>query len=469
MEFRDYLRILKARWLTIVISTFVCATLALGVSLLMTPIYQANAVLYVAAPSANINEAYAAGLFSQQRVKSYTRLASTDVVAQKAIDAMKLNMTSRELASRVSAIPVENTVIITLGVTDDDPVRARNLANGVAIGFAQVVEEFESSAGGGPPGARLEVIQAADTPEDPVSPATQKNVLRGLLVGLGLGMALAVIRDRIDSRIKDRRSLEAVSHTALVGELPFDKDLVERPAIDFADSTSESAEAYRNLRTNLQFLDVDHPPRTILVTSAVPEEGKTTAAINLALALAGAGNTVVLLEGDIRRPRVTKYLGLVSAVGLTTILAGSARLQDVTQPTSHARMSVIGSGPVPPNPSELLGSAAFKSLIEELRSIYDYVIIDAPPVLMVSDAAIVSTIVDGVIFAVRHGRTRREEVGRSMANLKAVGVSPLGAIFTMVPNQKLGAYNEGYYTYYDESGEGASPKRTALVPGRPMR
>ncbi|CAM3597829.1 polysaccharide biosynthesis tyrosine autokinase [Smaragdicoccus niigatensis] len=451
MEFRDYLNILRARWRTIVIAMTAVPLLALGASLLMTPIYQASASLYVwATESDNVNEAYAGTVLSQQKVKSYQYLVTSQAVAERTIADSKLRMTPQELAAKISAVNSLGTVIINLIVSDSDPVVARNLANAAANGFIEVVQEVETPAGGGPPSARVSIIQSAVTPTSPASPNIFKNVELGLLVGLALGLSLAVLRDRLDNRIKSRTQLEKVSQMPQVGQLPYDRALEGKATIDFADARSGSAEAYRTLRTNLQFLDVDHPPRAIVLTSPKPEEGKTTAAINLSICLAEAGNSCLLLEGDIRRPRVTKYMGLVSGVGLTTVLSGRAPVEDVMQQTSYPNLSVIGAGPVPPNPSELLGSQAFKTMLDELKVRFDYVIIDSPPTLLAVDAAILGTVADGVLMIVRHGKVKREELTRSLSNFTAVGATTLGTVLTLVPSKEANAYSDGYYYYYSD-------------------
>ncbi len=175
------------------------------------------------------------------------------------------------------------------------------------------------------------VEQHATTPSTAVSPNTKRNAALGLLVGLLLGIGAAVLRDRLDNTVKDRKTAEDIAGAGLVGTIPLDKARQETAAIVFRDANSGSAEAYREMRTNLQFLDVDNPPRVLVLTSALPSEGKTTTAINTALVLAEAGHSVVLVEGDLRRPRVSKYLGVIGDAGFSTVLAGRAGLDDVLQ------------------------------------------------------------------------------------------------------------------------------------------
>jgi receptor protein-tyrosine kinase len=213
------------------------------------------------------------------------------------------------------------------------------------------------------------------------------------------------------------------------------------------------------MRTNLQFLSVDDPPRVIVVTSSAPSEGKSTTAINLALSLAEAENSVVLVDGDLRRPTVSKYLDLVSAVGFSTVLSGAVPLSDVLQDTKFPRLTVLAAGATPPNPSELLGSHAAKRTLEELRSRFDFVIVDSPPLLAVTDAAVLATNADGALVMTRFGETKHEQLAHAVRSLRDAGANVLGAVFTLVPTSGPGYY--GAYRYnYSYYGESETKTRT---------
>ncbi len=229
------------------------------------------------------------------------------------------------------------------------------------------------------------------------------------------------------------KTLEEITGMGLVGDIPHDKERRSKPAISFENDNSAIAEAFRKLRTNMQFLAVDNPPRVILVTSSGPNEGKTTSAINIALALAEADHTVVLVDGDMRRPSIDKYLDLVGSVGFSTVLSGRATLAEVLQPTKFPGLTVLASGPTPPNPSELLGSLAAKNILDELRKKFDYVILDSSPLLAVTDGAILAANSDGALVMARFGQTKREALSQATGNLRDVGASLLGVVLTMTP------------------------------------
>lgn len=463
MEISDYLRVLRTRWVLAVACTAVAGAVALAISLLTTPTYQSTARLFVSiAGSETANEQYQAGMASQQKVTSYVRLLTGGTVAERAVRAAGVDLTPGQLAAKVEAVTQPDTVLIDVTVSDPSPTMARDLAAAVSEQFVDFSAEIEgggtAGVGAGDAPVTVVVVEPAQVPSLPVSPNISRNMMLGLVIGLLLGIVAAVLRDRLDRTVKDREVLEEVMGAPVVGVVPFDKGLRTNPTLDFGESTSTSAEALRQLRTNLQFLDVDNTPRVLVITSAVPGEGKSTTAVNLALALAEAGHSVVVVEGDLRRPRVGKYLGVIGSVGVSTVLVGQARVEDVVQPTSHVGVDVIAAGPIPPNPSELLGSEAARYLIDELRRRYDYIIIDAPPLLPVTDAAVLSVQADGALIVTRYGHSRRDEVARAVENLTKVSGRVLGAVFTMVPGGKGSAYEYSYYY-------GADPNAPRMAAG----
>lgn len=463
VEIQDYLRILQNRWKIIAITTVVAILGCLGASLMSTPIYEASTRMFVSTSSgASVNEIYQGNLFSQQRVTSYTKLLTGETLAQRTIDKLKLNMSAAELAAQVKATSAPDTVLIDVNVQDTSPERARDIANALSDEFVVMARELETPERGGSPAARVVVEQTAPTPTSPVSPKTLRNLALGAAVGLLLGIAFAVLRDRLDNTVKDRHTVEELAGSALVGTIPFDKERQTQQAINFADTNSSSAESYRELRTNLQFLEVDNPPRVIVVTSSLPSEGKTTTAINIALVLAEGGQNVCLVEGDLRKPRVSKYLGVIGSVGLSTVLAGKANLDAVLQPTQYRGLTVLASGPIPPNPSELLGTATARHALTELRERFDYVIVDASPLLPVTDAAVLTAMSDGALVIARHAETKRDQLSRAVGNLHSVGATILGTIITMTPSRGRGVYEYKYY--YEADTSAPQMQSTSLAP-----
>ncbi|GGC67191.1 polysaccharide biosynthesis tyrosine autokinase [Hoyosella rhizosphaerae] len=452
MDLQEFVRILRNRWRIVTAITAATTLAAIVYSVLSPSIYASTAQLFVSTSSnQSAGELYQGGRFSQERVSSYRQLIMGDALAERAIDSLDLNVGPEYFHNRVLATSAPETVLIDITVRDTDPVLARDIANALAAEFIGMVAELETVTEGTPPPAQVAIVEQAAISENPIAPKRLANIALGFVVGLLIGVGLAIIRDRLDNTIKDRHTLEEVGEIALVGTIPYEKDRVKYPAINFSDTRSAGAEAYRSLRTNLQFLNIDNAPKVITITSCLPGEGKTTSAANIALVLAEAGHTVCLLEGDLRRPRVTKYLGLVQEVGLTTVLAGQATVEEVLQPTSVPGVFVIGSGSIPPNPSELLSSAHARQVIEELREQFDYVVIDAPPLLPVSDSAVLAKMSDGALMVVRHGKTKREELRRALLDLDKVGATILGTVLTMISHNAASGYEYSYYYESDTS------------------
>ncbi|MEO3760957.1 polysaccharide biosynthesis tyrosine autokinase [Mycobacterium sp. B14F4] len=446
MTIQEYVRMLRTRWI-IVCSTIVVAVAGAAVySFLTTPLYEASTRLFVSTMSTtSVSDVYQGNLFSQQRVASYTELLMGETVARRTIDKLGLDMSIGDLQKNVKASAKTDTVLINVAVRDESPVRARDIADALSDEFVVMVRELETAEDGTAPNARVVVEQRASIPDGPVVPNTTRNLLIGLAFGVVVGLGLAFLRDRLDNTVKDRETLCEITGVGLVGSIPLDKERRKSPAISFDSDHSAISEAFRKLRTNLQFLAVDNPPRVIVVTSSVPGEGKSTTAINIALALAEGEHNVVLVDSDLRRPRLDHYLGLVGRVGFSTVLAGRASLDDVLQTTRFPRLTVLTSGAVPPNPSELLGSMAAQKVMGELRSRFDYVVVDSCPLLAVTDAAILAADADGVLLVARFGQTKREQVAHAVRNLEDVGAPLLGAIFTMTPSRGNDSYSYSYY------------------------
>jgi protein-tyrosine kinase len=211
-----------------------------------------------------------------------------------------------------------------------------------------------------------------------------------------------------------------------------------------------ASEAFRVLRTNLQFLGLDKPIKSLLITSATPGEGKTTTVANLAVAFAQAGSSVCLVDADLRRPMVAKLFGTDNWSGLTTALIGQGSLEDCLKETAVPGLTLLPSGPIPPNPAELLGSARMGKLLAGLEEQFDMVLVDTPPVLAVADAAVLSPKMGGVVLVVRAGQVARQQTVRAKAALEAVQARVLGVVLDAIEPEG----RAGYYYYYYQSGEG---------------
>jgi capsular exopolysaccharide synthesis family protein len=445
VDLREYLRVLRAQWVLLV----ACALLGVAGSAFLTwqttPQYASSARLFVSTQgSTDDAQANQGSQFSIQRVKSYAELLTGQEIAKRVVESLRLEESPKRLASQISASATLDTVILTVTVTDPSPVRAKMLADAVSTQFVTYVAELETPPGKDAATIKATVVDPASESSSPVSPRAKRNIGLGLVLGLLLGAAAAVLRDTLDTSIKSVRQLEELVPAPVIGAISFDTQATDTPLISDLDTYAPRAEAFRVLRTNLQFIDPDAEHKVFVMTSSLPGEGKTTTVVNLALALAEGGERVVLIEGDLRRPKVAEYLRLESAVGLTTVLIGKLPLDDAIQTTAHEKLDVLTSGSTPPNPAELLKSSAMANLLASLRERYDIVLIDAPPLLPVTDGALLSAQADGALLVVRHGKTTTDQVSLAVDRLEAVGAAPVGVIFNMTPVKGGDGYGYGY-------------------------
>ena len=441
----------QRRWLTIVV--FFLLGLA-GAGLLtytQAPQYESNARIFISADASGTSaDAAQAGLFSTQRVQSYADLATSREVMQRVISRLNLNVTPGQLAGKITSSVATNTVIITLTVTDPDASRAQQIAKAESEVMTGFISDIETSP------TKATIVDPASYNQVQVSPKPVLNLALGGFIGLLIGIGVAVLRELLDNTVSSPEDVELAAGAPLLASVAYDNDVPKHPLLTEAGSHAPRAEAFRLLRTNLQFLNLDTRPKSLVITSAVPGEGKTSTATNLAIALAQTGQRVLLVDGDLRRPKVASVLGLERSVGLTTVLVGRSELQESIQKHAASGIYLLASGPIPPNPTEVLQSHAAQSLFDRLNQMFDMVIIDAPPLLPVSDAAIMARDVDGAILVVRHGKTTKEQLRQARLRLEQVDANLFGVAVNMAPRRGKGAYGYSYGYGYEYSPE---PKR----------
>jgi capsular exopolysaccharide synthesis family protein len=459
LDLRDYMRLVRRHWILIVASTLAGILVSGAASVLTKPTYTAETQLFVAIQSSGSAQDLQLGNnFSQARVQSYVKTVESPAVLQPAIDSLGLPVTAEELATHVKATTETSTVLINIAVSDTSAVQAAAMSQAVADSLIKVVDTLERPRTGGSSPVSLSVIKPAKAPLEPSAPSTKLNLLLGFLVGLALGVAASILRTTLDSRIRGEADLRQVTDTPLLGGISFDQDATKKPLLTQAAPQSPRAESFRQLRTNLQFANVSGQAQTVLLTSSVPGEGKSTTATNLAIALAHAGQSVCLVDADLRRPMVNEYLGLDRNAGLTTALVGAGDVNDLLQPWGSDNLYVLTSGQIPPNPSELLGSDEMKRLVQRLEQAFDTVIIDAPPLLPVTDAAVLSQHVGGVVLVVGSQKLRRHDLEKSLSALELVGANLLGVVLNRLPVKGPDAYAYSYY------GHDEKTQFTALTP-----
>ena len=448
MSLRDYLRVLRKRWRLIVAVLLVCILAGSAYLLSSTKKYEATAQIFVS--TAGAQDTTAADLnsgntFTQARVQSYTSVANSPAVTEPVLNQLGLAMGVDALAHEITADAPLNKVLINLHVTDRNPARAAALANAVATQFSKVVESLEQTTATQASPVKLTVTHPAQVPTSASSPRPKLDIALAVLVGLVLGLGLAFLREMLDNTVKDPDELATHSALPVLGMIPWDRHAVTVPISFRADAHGSRAEGFRQLRTNLQFVDIDNPPKVFAVTSALPQEGKSHTALNFAAALAEAGQRVCLIEADLRKPSLADALGIVGDIGLTAVLIGRASLADVVQQVGD-NLEVLVAGAVPPNPSELLNSEAFRHTLRSVRTRADTVVIDTAPLLPVADGAQIAALADATVLVVRAGKTSREEISRAIETLANVDVTPVGVVLSMAQNHRGSGYN--YYQEY---------------------
>lgn len=317
----------------------------------------------------------------------------------------------------------------------------------------------------------ISIVDRPLVPTAPVSPNVPLNLALGVFLGLALGIGTAFLRGLMDRTIKAPEDIKQELGVTFLGLLPqFGKSLEARyggkkkkqrhrgrrvqegptELVVHNAPTSAVAEAARAIRTNLMFMDPDDPARTLLVTSAGPSEGKTTVATCIAIAMAQAGQRVLLIDCDLRRPRVRSVFGLPAGPGVTSVLLDTPFV-DAVQETEVPRLSVMTSGPVPPNPAELFHTERFKKLLEESTTRFDRVIVDSPPVAAVTDATILSTLVDTTVLVVRAGKTRKDVGRHALRSILGVGGNLAGVVLNAMDSAASSYAYSPYYRYAKDS------------------
>jgi tyrosine-protein kinase len=535
LDLHEYLEILWRRKWTILMIAVLAVASALVFSFRQTPIYSSSAQVLVKPPTANqtAQNVPTSTLISMDTEKT---VAESAAVAEIAAKRLKIGMTVGELDDQLDVSVPTNTQVLEITFSNADPILAQRGAEAFAQAYLdfrssqavrtvaevtrrirdqvvdlqrQLDEARQALATAKPDSVEVqqaqsdidsipiqigiyknqlsaiattsldpgEVIRHADLPTSPSSPRIPLNAALALFVGLALGVGLAFLRERLDDRISGRDTLEEAAGAPVLALIPRiegwrKKNRAELPAAQ--EPKGAPAEAYRTIRTNLLFMAKDGDLKTIAVSSASAGEGKTTTAANLAVSLAQADKRVIVISADLRKPRLHKFFNLNNETGLSGVLAHRYSIYDAVQRPTVEGVRVMASGPVPPNPAELLASDEMDVLLDQLREVADFVIIDTPPVLAVSDVMSLAPRADGVIIIADAQSTHRGAVAHLRDQLAQVGGNVIGAVlnnFDPARAKYYPAYYRYQYTYRDREARGgkeAREPREAVGSGRSL-
>jgi len=453
VELKDYWLAMRHRWRVVVLIVALSVGAAALLTWQATPQYASTASIFVSTNPSDAADLYQGNLAATQRVNSYAELVGKRKLAEQVANDLGGDLDPATLQEAVSTSVNPDTVILEITATDPDPVVARDIAQAYATALSDEVATLETPEGKNDPLVHASIVDNARVSSTPVSPQPVRNIGLALVLGLLLGVGAAVLRELLDTSLSSAEDIADVTTAPVLGRINADNAAARRPPGAVLTDATPWSESFRVLRTNMQYVEVDHDQKVFVVSSSLPGEGKTTTAVNLAITLALAKQRVVLVECDLRRPLIASRLSLDDSVGTTSVLIGKVHLRDAMQQYDDTGLWVLSSGPIPPNPSELLQSNAMEKLIGELRDDFDIVILDAPPLLPVTDAALLAAQADGALVVVRHGKTTRDQLGHAIERIEAVGGKAVGVVVNLAPTIKKGrSYGYGYgYGYYGYS------------------
>lgn len=509
IDLRQYFSLfLHWAWL-IILAALIAGAAAYFFSQRMTKIYESTTTALVNEAPATKTTDYSSVMMSEQLTSTYSKMMAKDNVLAEVAKELKLTLSVDALKEMITVTPVTDTQLITVSVQSTDPVLSANIANTIVTVFASQIQDiqtqrfsqsesslkkqlddleaqlttYETQANNAFSDADKErldskvtqyrelysnllqsyesvrlseaqsvssVVQVEQASPDatPIKPKVLQNTLLAAVIGFLLASGVIVAREALDDTIKAPEDISRKFKLPVLGVINHHNPSKDAP-ITITDPRSPTAEAYRALRTNVNYASVDKPLRTIMVTSSEPGEGKTTTISNLGVVLAQNGYNVILTDCDLRHPRVHKYFGLSNRSGLSSLFAQSTDILNGTrQSTAVEHLTVVSSGLLPPNPAELLGSQKMQRILGTMRQSADIVLIDTPPILAVTDAAVLAPTLDGVLIVVRPGKTRASALRMTIEQFRQVNANILGIVLNDI-DLRGKPYAYRYHNYHN--------------------
>lgn len=446
---------LRKFWIGIIVITLLGGVLAYGASSTVTPTYQARASLFFTLNHGDTAADLSQGsLYTQSQMESFAQLASSSRVLQPVIDDLGLDRTPTQLNRSLDIVNLQDTVILEVRVTSESPEQAAEIANSIAESTSTTVRDIASTEGGDA-AISANLIEAATVPSVQVAPNKTRDTALGLAAGFLVSVALAFVLALMDTRIPTVDVLTQTVRRPILGTVSrFRKHPKDTSNLVVArNPLGPTSEEFRRIRSSLAFTGIDGRLQRMLVTSCHPSEGKSTFASNLALTIADLQHRVLLIDADLRRPSIAQTFGIEGAVGLTDVLVGEVEYDDAVLPRGGTALDVLPSGPIPPNPAQLLTSTAMAQLLDRVAEQYEFIIIDAPPMTNVADAHLLAPLVDGAIIMVDAKKTRRATLRRAVEEFESAGGAVAGLVLNRVRKQTAG--------YYESDDRGGVLRRDA--------
>jgi capsular exopolysaccharide synthesis family protein len=454
--------------MTVVLVVLLAVGGAAVVTMLAPKVYTASSQVYLSADNSRAQEGAQQVVIGSNDLTTYVAVLNGQSPALIEPFRESLGLKPGEWVS-VSGSVGEAAPLLDLTANASSAELAARAANELGPQLAKVAPRFSSLLQATGRGVVSTTVSPATTPSGPSSPNLKRNLMMGAFAGLLLGVGLAFIRHLADTKVRADADIRAVSNAPILAHLPVSRSgSADMPAMR-SDPHGMLAEATRRLRTNLLFVDVTTAQHSVVVTSPMPGEGKTSTAVNLSLAMAAAGQRVLLIDGDLRKPSVARMMSLDDSVGLTSVLLGRVSVEDAVQRFADTTLDVLPAGQIPPNPSELLGSVPMEMLFHELKSQYDFVVVDSPPIVPVVDAVVLEKLAGNLLLIVAADRTPKRDLVLAFRALSNSGASVSGVALNMVSGAAANASRYGYYREHTEAAEAAlesSSRRTRRSRGR---
>ena len=433
MDLAGYLAMLWRRFIAVLLCVFAGAAGGLALAFSGNEIYQATSRSLVELPAATqLQEALAGAQLSEDLLQTYAQVATSGPVAAHAAEISGLSV--GEVRGSLSAKVQPQTFLIDVTATNHDPQHARRIANAGAQALAAQVASLESRH---TDPVTVQLLDPAGTPQTPIRPRKKLDIALGVILGLVAGLAVASILEALDKTISSPGQAARALRARLLGTVPLFSG--RRLLVVSRDGPSSAAEAFRALRTAIEFSGNGPAPRHVLVTSSSAGDGKSTIAANLAAAMALGGSSVALIDADLRDGIIGRAFGLTGQAGLSSVVSGQVSV-DAALHRCDDNLWVMPAGEHVANPTELFGPAGMRDLLTSLED-FDVVVFDVPAVLAVTDAVVLATHVDGVVLVARHGKTERSAAAEARRRLDAVGAHVLGCVLNGVPRSRLNQFD----------------------------
>lgn len=434
LDFIEVLKIINKRKIIVIsiLSIFIIVT-AIFNFYIIEPTYVADTTIIVSKSVTNTNDTISSEELSVTKnlAITYANIIKSRAVLEKVINSMNLENSYEEVYSSINVQSIEDTQIIKISVQNKSPEIARDIANSIPEIFKEEVKRLTNTN-------KVEIIDKAIVNERPIKPRKLINIAIASIIGILISIAFAFILDYLDSKIKNKGDVEKYLDLPIIGGIPMDKMLKKEVTNTLISNEGPILEAYRSIRTNIEFFNIDKTIKVIMVTSSQPGEGKSTFISNISKVFATLDDKkILLIDCDFRRPKIHKIFKISNTQGLTNILVKNIHISECINTVSG--LNIITSGTKPINPSDILASKKMINFIKQIRNEYDYIFIDSPPVNIVSDSEVLSRIVDGVIVVIGCNEVDRNSVKQCKEKLNNLNANILGCIVNK-ENIKKGNY-----------------------------